>query len=76
MKDKFLPIPLYANEPVHEIVLGAGVRILFASVGYGLSAKIMGKDFRKYATYGAVLGVLSNIAIISYTKYRMRDPNG
>jgi len=73
MKDKFLPIPLYADEPVREIILGAGVRILFASVGYGLSAQLMGKEFKKYAVYGAILAAFSNIAVISYTKYKMRE---
>jgi hypothetical protein len=73
MKDKFLPIPLYADEPTSDIVKGVLIRLLFSGIGYGLSAKIMGKEFGKYALYGGMWAIGSNLAAIAFTKYRMRE---
>lgn len=74
MEDRrFVPIPLYANEPMSEILQGLAIRVLFAGIGYGLSAKIMGKQFRKYALYGSMWAVGSNVVAIAFTQYRMRN---
>ena len=70
-KKKFIPVPLYANEPYIDIVKGMAIRIAFAGIGYGLSAKIMGKEFNRYALYGAMWAIGSNIVAIGYTKYRV-----
>jgi len=73
MSDKrFLPIPLYANETKSDILKGLLIRVAFAGIGYGLSARIMGKEFSQYALYGGFWAVGSNLIAIAYTKHRMK----
>jgi hypothetical protein len=69
--NKFAPIPLYADEPTSDIVKGVLIRVLFEGIGYGISAHVMGKDFKKYAIYGGIWSIGSNILALWYTRHAM-----
>jgi hypothetical protein len=60
----------YGGETDTDLIKGWIVSVGFASVGYGLSAKIMGKDFTKYAIYGGMWAMFSEALALSYARYK------
>lgn len=71
-KNTFVPVPLYQNESDAEVLRGIIIRVLFEGLGYGISAHVMGKDFKKYAIYGGIWSIGSNILALWYTRHVMR----
>jgi len=71
-KKPIIPIPIYENEPTSDLIKGVAIRVLFTALGNGLSARIMGKGFMHYAIYGGVLAMGTNLAIVLYTKQKLK----